>query len=174
MGFPGQEYWCGVPFPSPRDLPNPGTESASPASADGFFTTEPPGKHMETGKCSRSVLSSPAGLMAKCSPAHCIFVSLLNPYNMSSIICNINIFPLHACMHAKLLQSCLTLCTPMDCSPPGSSVHGFSKQEYWSKLPGPSPGALPTQGPKPHFLSLLHWQAGSLPQVPRSRGLERI
>ena len=32
---------------------------------------------------------------------------------------------MHACMHAKLLQSCLTLCNPMDCSPPGSSVHGI-------------------------------------------------
>ena len=31
-----------------------------------------------------------------------------------------------ACMRAKLLQSCLTLCNPMDCSPPGSSVHGGS------------------------------------------------
>ena len=30
-----------------------------------------------------------------------------------------------ACMHAKLLQSCLTLCDPMDCSPSGSSVHGI-------------------------------------------------
>ena len=34
---------------------------------------------------------------------------------------------LHAGMlHAKLLQSCLTLCNPMNCSPPGSSVHGIS------------------------------------------------
>ena len=32
-------------------------------------------------------------------------------------------------------QSCLTLCDPMDCSPPGSSVHGISQQEYWSGLP---------------------------------------
>ena len=30
-----------------------------------------------------------------------------------------------ACMHAKLLQSCLTLCNPMDCSLPGSPVHGI-------------------------------------------------
>ena len=36
---------------------------------------------------------------------------------------------------AKLLQSCLTLCDPMDCSPPGSYVHGLSRQEYWSGLP---------------------------------------
>ena len=33
-----------------------------------------------------------------------------------------------------------------DYSPPGSSVHGFSKQEYWSGLPFPSPGDLPDPG----------------------------
>ena len=31
MGFPRQEYWSGLPFPSPGDLPNPGTEPGSPA-----------------------------------------------------------------------------------------------------------------------------------------------
>uniref|UniRef100_A0AAA9TDG6 EF-hand calcium binding domain 2 n=1 Tax=Bos taurus TaxID=9913 RepID=A0AAA9TDG6_BOVIN len=41
-GFSRQEYWSGLPFPSPGDLPNPGTESTSPALAGGFFTTEPP------------------------------------------------------------------------------------------------------------------------------------
>ena len=45
-GFSRPEYWRGLPFPSPRDLPNPGIEptSASPALAGIFFTTEPPGK----------------------------------------------------------------------------------------------------------------------------------
>ena len=43
MGFPGQEYWTGLPFPSPGDLPDPGTEPASSALAGRFFTTEPPG-----------------------------------------------------------------------------------------------------------------------------------
>ena len=33
--------------------------------------------------------------------------------------------PVYACMHAKMLQSCPTLCDPMDSSPPGSSVHGI-------------------------------------------------
>ena len=37
----------------------------------------------------------------------------------------------------------------MDCSPPGSSVHGFSRQEYWSGLPFPSPGDLPHPGIEP-------------------------
>ena len=39
---------------------------------------------------------------------------------------------------AKLLQSCPTLCDHMDCSLPGSSVPGFSRQEYWNGLPLPS------------------------------------
>ena len=67
---------------------------------------------------------------------------------------------------AKLLQSCPTLCSPMDCSPPDSSVHGFSRQEYWSGLPLPSPEDLPNPGTKPNSLHLLYCQAGSLPLVP--------
>ena len=44
MAFPGQEYWNGLPFPPPGDLPNPGIKPMSPALAGRFFTTEPPGK----------------------------------------------------------------------------------------------------------------------------------
>ena len=44
IGFPRQEYWKGLPFPSPGDLPKWGIKSTSPASAWGFFTTESPGK----------------------------------------------------------------------------------------------------------------------------------
>ena len=43
MGFPRQEYWSGLPFPPPGDLPDPGIEPAS-ALAGGFFTTEPLGR----------------------------------------------------------------------------------------------------------------------------------
>ena len=45
VGFPRQEYWSGLPFPSPGDLPDPGIKPMSPALAGGCFTTEPPGKH---------------------------------------------------------------------------------------------------------------------------------
>ena len=41
MGFPRQEYWCGLAFPSPGDLPDAGIEPTSPALAGEFFTTEP-------------------------------------------------------------------------------------------------------------------------------------
>ena len=44
MVFSRQEYWSGLPFPSPGDLSDPGIEPGSLALADGFFTTEPPGK----------------------------------------------------------------------------------------------------------------------------------
>ena len=54
------------------------------------------------------------------------------------------------CVRAKSLQSCSTLCDPMDCSPPGSM--GFSRQEYWSGLPCPPPGDLPDPGIKPASL----------------------
>ena len=50
MEFSRQEYWSGLPFPSPGNLPDPGIKPMSRAShalAGGFFTTEPPGKPQE-------------------------------------------------------------------------------------------------------------------------------
>ena len=44
MEFSRQEYWSECPFPPPGDLPDQGTESTTPVSAGGFFTSEPPGK----------------------------------------------------------------------------------------------------------------------------------
>ena len=44
MGFSRQEYWSGLPFLPIVGLPDPEIKPASPALADGFFTTEPPGK----------------------------------------------------------------------------------------------------------------------------------
>ena len=47
VGFPRQEYWIRLPFSSPGGLPNPGIKPRSPALADGFFTTESPGKPLK-------------------------------------------------------------------------------------------------------------------------------
>ena len=44
MGFPRQEYWSGLPFPPPGDLPDPGIEPGSPALQTESLLTEPPGK----------------------------------------------------------------------------------------------------------------------------------
>ena len=43
MGFSSQEYWSGLPFPSLKDLLDPGIEPMFPALVGGFFTTELPG-----------------------------------------------------------------------------------------------------------------------------------
>ena len=43
----------------------------------------------------------------------------------------------------SVAQSCLILCDPVDCSPPGFSVHGILQARYWSQLPFSTPGELP-------------------------------
>ena len=60
------------------------------------------------------------------------------------------------------MQSCLTLCDPMDCNPPGSSVHGILQILEWVAMPF-SRGSSQPQGSNPHLLCLLHWQVGFLP-----------
>ena len=67
------------------------------------------------------------------------------------------------CMHAKSLQPCPTLCNPVDCSPPGFSVYGFSRQEYWSGLPCPPPGDLLDTGIETASPAALALQADSSP-----------
>ena len=83
------------------------------------------------------------------SPRLCFFFFQLNdPYPMIPF--------------ATFLQSCLTLCDTMDCSPPGSSVHGFSRQESWSGLPFPAPGDPPDSGSEPTPPASPALQADSL------------
>ena len=60
------------------------------------------------------------------------------------------------CKHACLVtQSCPTLCKTMDCSPQASLSMEFSRQEYWSVWPFPSPGDLPDPGIEPRSHALL-------------------
>ena len=55
-------------------------------------------------------------------------------------MCSISQYlPTAAAAAAKSLQSCPTLCDPIDGSPPGTSSLGFSRQEHWSGVPFPSP-----------------------------------
>ena len=99
MGFPRQEYWSGLPFPSLGNLPDPGMEPVSPALADRFFTTEPPGT----------------------TPTPNVFPVILckSPHWNDSV----SSWMLDPCQFSSVAQSCLTLCDPMDCSTPGLPVH---------------------------------------------------
>ena len=57
------------------------------------------------------------------------------------------------CVHAKFLQSYLTLCNPLDCSPPGSSVHGILQERILKWVATPSfQGIFLTQGSNMHPL----------------------
>ena len=55
---------------------------------------------------------------------------------------------------SEVTQSCPTLCDPVDCNLPGSSVHGISRQEYWIGLPFPSPSHVK---PTAIFFSFSHY-----------------
>ena len=68
------------------------------------------------------------------------------------------------CMHTKSLLLCPALCDPMDCSPPGSSVHGNLQARIlvWISMPSSRGSYWPRD---PNFVCLLYGQAGSLPLV---------
>ena len=67
-------------------------------------------------------------------------------------------------------QSCLTLCDSMDCSPPGSYVHGDSPGKNTGMgCHALLQGIFPIQRSNLHLLHLLHWQAGSLPSDPSGK-----
>ena len=74
------------------------------------------------------------------------------------------LFMFTLCMCAKSLQSCLMLCDPLDCSPPGSSVCGILQARIleWVAMPS-SQGSSQPRNRTLCLLCLLRWQAGSLP-----------
>ena len=76
---------------------------------------------------------------------------------------NITVLAKRECVRAKLLQLCPALCDPMDCSLPGSSVHGISQARILEWVAFPSPGDLPRPGVEPRSPVL---QAESLPLEP--------
>ena len=75
------------------------------------------------------------------------------------------------CMHAKSLQSCLTFCDPMDLAYRAPMSMGFSKQEYWSRLPCPLPGYPPDPGIKPVSLISLALAGGLFTTEPPGKAL---
>ena len=76
----------------------------------------------------------------------------------------------HVCVHAHLLQLCPTLCDPMDCSLPGSSVHGILQARILEWVAMPSSRDLPGQGLNLHLLHcrkiLYCWANGKAPHWP--------
>ena len=69
------------------------------------------------------------------------------------------------------VSSCLTLWDPMDCSPPGSSVHGILQASIQVGCHFLLKGIFPIQGWNPRPLHFMHWQSGSLPLAPPGKTL---
>ena len=81
MGYPMQEYWSGLPFPSPEDLPDPGIKPeslASPALAGGFFTTSATWEAQSCYFCCSVAQSCPT----VCNPVDCLHQASLS-FNIS-------------------------------------------------------------------------------------------
>ena len=73
--------------------------------------------------------------------------------------------------HVACLLSCTWLfLTPRTVAHQAPLSTRFPRQEYWRRLPFPSPGNLPNPG-MPYLLPLLHWQVGSLPAEPQGSEL---
>ena len=117
-----------VTCPTPGDLPNPGIKPRSPAVQADSLPAEPPGK--PSGVTQNFILE-----VSRPELYHCSFT-------LTSITG-------HACVCVRSLQLCPTLCNPMDCSPPGYSVHRIFRQEYWSGQPFLPLGDLPDPNIEP-------------------------
>ena len=118
MGFSRQEYWSGLPFPSPGDLPNPGIEPRPPVLQAEALTSEPPGKPIAQRYCKKWL-----GLLSKNVPdrvegcgSYLVFV------NSFAFISRFTLFVV-----VRLLSPFHLFCNPLDCTLPGSSVHGISQ-----------------------------------------------
>ena len=133
MEFTRQEYWSGLSFPSPGDLPDPRIEPRSPALCADALPSEPPGK---------PIYADDPTLMAE------------SEEQLKSLLMKVKVTSLS---RARLFATLWTVVYKVPLS------MEFSRQEYWSGLPFPSPGDLPDPGIKPRSPAL---QADALPSEP--------
>ena len=129
MGFSRQEYWSGLPFPSPGDLPDPGIEPRSPTLQADALTSAPPGKPLnQVGE----VLLVLNFLLYEGWPYK----------HLSCILWDFCFNLLMIKWKVLVAQSCPTVCDPLDPSLPGFSVHGIFQARILDGLPILSPGDL--------------------------------
>ena len=140
MGFSRQEDWSGVSFPTPGHLPDRGIEPTSPALAGGFSTTEPLGTWLPIAF--RNVYHFQLegfGKRATCTETETCRAHIGSTHQNAKGVK----------VKVKSLGRVQFFVTPWTVSHQAPPSMGFSRQEYWSGLPFPSPGDLPNQGIKP-------------------------
>ena len=135
MEFPRQEYWSGLSFPFPGDLPNPGVKPTALALSGGFFTTEPLGKLlMLLSGFSRVRLCDPIDG----SPPASAVPGILQARTLEWVAISFSSAWKWKVKVKSLsrVQLFTTTWTAAYQAPPSM---GFSRQEYWSGVPLPSP-----------------------------------
>ena len=142
MGFSRQEYWSGLPFRSPGNLPNPGIEPGSPALQADSSLSEPLGKPI--------LLNLQFSTNQSINLAVCVCVCVC-------VVC------VCVCTHVCVLSHFWLLAIPWTVVHQDLLFVRFSRQEYWSGLPLPSPGyRLNTTQSKPQQPCYRKWQADSV------------
>ena len=130
MEFPRKEHGSGLPFPSPGGLLHPGIEPTSfksPALAAGFFTTVPPRKTSLTHCCCFCCCWVVSVVSDSVRPHRWQPTRLPCPWDSPGKNTGVGCHFLLQCMksESEVAQSCPTPSDPMDCSLPGSSIHGI-------------------------------------------------
>ena len=140
MGFSRHEYWSGLPRRSPGDLPNPGMEPRSPAVQVDSLPTVPPGKPMNSRVDRLSLLQGNSQLKNQ-TRVSCIaggFFASWTTWEALKVS-----FEVQSLSRVQLFVTQWTVAYHAPLS------IGFSRQEYWSGLPFPSPEDLPNPGIEP-------------------------
>ena len=151
MGHSRQEYWSGLLCPPPGDLPKSGIEPRSPSTANGFFPTEPPGKP-QTHICvykhtSLHFLCAAAAKSRKSCPTLCDPIDGSPPDSAVPGILQartlewvaISFSNAWKCKVKVKSLSHVQIKTPWTEAYQAPPSMGFSRQEYWSGWPLPSP-----------------------------------
>ena len=104
-----------------------------------------------------------------------LWLILVDVWQKTTILCTAIILQLKNLekKESEVAQSCPTLCDPVDCSPPGSSVHGILQARILEWVPFPSPGDLPDPGIEPRSPALeadalTSEPPGKFPGLPRT------
>ena len=123
MEFPRQEYWSGLPFPSPGDLPNPGIEPESPAWQVNSLSSEPP--------CWCPILGLPAFKTVRnkviCKLPSLSYSSLSGLRQMDSWLLSPGLYPLAVCFMPWRIR-------PFSGTKPSALIFPFPHSKYSSQL----------------------------------------
>ena len=130
MEFSRQEYWSGLQFPFPGNIPDPGIKPRSPTLQADALPSEPSGKPaLKDSATATATAKSLQSCPTLCDPIGGSPPGSPRPWDSPGKNTGVGCHFLLQCVKVKsereVAQSCPTFIDPMDCSLPGSSVHGI-------------------------------------------------